>query len=110
MQFAGESGAESLPVALHDGAQIVVLLPVLRDLGIDFAGALVEDGLGVAVVADRAEDRLPGVELLAGAAVRPLHEFVAVHLFHGRSEEAVGLPHGRAWNTRVGTLDPEGVL
>ena len=68
-ELAAEFGAERGPVALQDVAEVVVFLPVGGDCGIDVAGFFVENRRGVAVVTDRAVDRLPDVELFAGAAV-----------------------------------------
>ena len=48
---------------LQNGAQIVVLLPIRGHLGIDHAGFLVEYRLGISVLADRSEDRLPNLKV-----------------------------------------------
>src|SRR5579863_6646492 len=68
MEFALELGAQRFPVALEDGGEVVVLAPVGGNFFVDDAGALVPDFGGVAVGAGGAEDGLPDVPLLAGAA------------------------------------------
>jgi hypothetical protein len=65
VELALEFGAERGPVALEDGGEVVVVAPVGGDFMIDDAGALVPDFGGVTIGADRAEDGLPDVPLLA---------------------------------------------
>ena len=55
------------------------------------AGPLVEERLEVAVGADRAADGLPDILLLAGAAVRAVHELHLVALLRGLADLAVDL-------------------
>src|SRR4249920_928766 len=78
VEFALELGAESFPVALEDGGEVVVLTPVGGDFFVDDAGALIPDFGGVTVGASGAEDGLPDVPLLAGAAVSAEDEFPAI--------------------------------
>ena len=49
VELALEFGAEGLPVALQDGVEVEVVVPVGGGLVVDGAGLLVEDGDGVAV-------------------------------------------------------------
>src|SRR6186713_2615981 len=70
VQFAAELFAEpALPVAAQDLHQIVVLLPVLGDLVVDHARALVPDRRGITIRAHRRENGLPDVPLIAAAPV-----------------------------------------
>ena len=62
--------------------QIVIFAPVGGNLGIDHAGALVEDALRVAVGPLRGIDRFPDVPLLAGAGLVAQHQFQPLFLFH----------------------------
>src|SRR5580704_6814107 len=77
---------------------------------VDLARALVEHRLRIPVISHGTEDRLPGVELLAGAAVRSLRQFVAVHLLHGGEDESVRLTDRWTGHAREGTLNPERTL
>ena len=66
--------------------QVVVLSPVRGDFGVDDAGPLVPDPLGIAVGADGRIDGLPDVPLLARAALRAQDQLVAVHVFERRGD------------------------
>ena len=67
VDFGGELGAQRGPIALEDGAQVVVLLPILGDFFVDHAGLLVPDAHRIAVRRDGAVRCLPDVPL----ATRP---------------------------------------
>ena len=64
VQFTGQFRAEACPVPLKNVGQVIVLLPEGRYLGVDLAGVLVPDSLGVAVVSDRAIYGFPDIPLL----------------------------------------------
>jgi hypothetical protein len=64
VQFALQVGPQLVPIALQDGVQVVVIVPVGCDMVIDGAGLLVEDLRRIAVWAHRSVDCLPNVELL----------------------------------------------
>ena len=83
VNFALELGAESFPVALQDVAQVVVLAPVGRRVGINFAGQLVPDAPRVAVRSDRRENCFPDVVLVARARSGAEGQLAVVGLFHG---------------------------
>ncbi len=82
VQLADEFRAERLPVALQNVVEVVVLLPILGYMVIDRAGLRVEDQLRVAVLAHRAVNRLPDIELLRRAAPAAEHEFKADGIVH----------------------------
>src|SRR5437660_9234614 len=63
---------------------------VRRDLLVDDARALVEERLEIAVAAEGTEDRRPDVDLLAGAAVRAVHQLEMITLLGRHHELAVG--------------------
>src|SRR5690242_19268582 len=100
MQLAGEFGAKRRPIAFHDVAQVIMLLPIIGNGLVNLAGALVPNGLGITVVSHRTEDSLPNVPLLAGPAVSAEHQFVAIVLLHGRIENSVGLALFRKRNLK----------
>src|SRR5208282_3542538 len=90
VEFVHELGAEGGPVSFEVFEQVGVVFPILGDGGIDFAGALVEERLEVAVGAERAEDGGPDVELVAGAAVGAGDEFEVIALLGGEADAAIG--------------------
>src|SRR5262249_16126009 len=69
------------PVLLEVVAQVVILLPVLRDLLVHYAGLLVEERLEEAVGTERPEDGGPDVDLLARATMSAGDQLVTVALF-----------------------------
>ena len=69
VELAVQFRPERRPVALQNGAEIVVFPPVSGDRRIDLAGFLIEDRFRITVFSRRAEHRLPDIELLSGAAV-----------------------------------------
>src|SRR5207249_11976147 len=58
---------EGRPVGLDDVPKVVVLLPVVGDLLVDDAGALVPDPLRISVAADGTVGRFPDIPLSARA-------------------------------------------
>ena len=76
MQFALQILADARPVAAQILGQIPMLFPVTRDTVVDHAGALVENFLRIAVVADRRINGLPDVPLFGRAAAIAEGEFV----------------------------------
>ncbi len=91
MELALELGAECRPVALEDGVDVVMVMPVGDDFGVDLAGERVE-GLGrVAVRADGREDGLPDGPLFGTPAVCAEDVLVAKLLLGGGDERAIGL-------------------
>ncbi len=89
VQLVDELRAERRPVLLEVIAQVVVLLPVLRDLAIDLAGSLVEQRLEIAVLADRPEHRGPDVDLLARSALGAVRQLEVIALLGGHDQLAV---------------------
>ena len=67
---------------------------------VDVAGFFVEDRFRIAVVADRRVDRLPDVELLAGAAVRAQRQLVLVGLLRGGQDVSQIVAHARLHHFR----------
>ena len=65
VDLACELRAERGPVALKDGFEIVVLMPVLGNGVVDVTGLFIEDLRRVSIGADWAIDRLPDIELFA---------------------------------------------
>src|SRR5690606_1846165 len=63
-----EDGEVARGVAVEEGGEVVGAV-VLGDGAVDGAGARVEERGGVAAGVARAEDRLPGIPLLAGGVV-----------------------------------------
>src|SRR5436305_7340282 len=70
VQLTGELRPQRFPIAPHDGRKIVILLPVVEHAGIDLPGELVKNTLRKAVVAHRAEGRLPDISSLAAPGMR----------------------------------------
>jgi hypothetical protein len=110
VEFALEFGAESGPVALEDGGEVIVLVPVGGDIVIDDAGVLIPDFGGVAIGADGAEDGLPDVPLLARAAVGTKDEFPAIGAFGGGEDLARRRAHLGLEDAAEGTAGPVGVF
>src|ERR1700754_3188161 len=86
-----------------------MFLPILGDVVVDYTGDWVVDGLRVPIVAGRAEDRLPYIELLGGAAMRSEHQFSPVHAIHSRHDRTVGFALRRSGHFAPMALDPERV-
>src|SRR6185312_14338006 len=108
-QLALELGTEGGPIALEDVAEVVVIAPVRGDLVIDDAAGLVEDATRIAVGAERREDRLPDVELLARARVIAEHELELVVLRHRRERVSEAVAAGDARRPPLRTFGIEGV-
>jgi len=70
VQLSCQFGAQCSPIPLKNCAQVVMLLPVGGDGGIDFSRLLVEDRLRITVGANGTVYRLPDVELFAGSRTR----------------------------------------
>src|SRR5208337_2619609 len=110
VKFALEFGAQGGPVALQNGAEIIVLLPVCDHRGIDLAGLLVEDRFGITVFAHRSENGLPYIKLLPRASVRAQGKLVLVHALHGGKRATEIIPHAWLCDLRVRALNIESVL
>src|SRR6266576_1151252 len=104
MHFSCELRPQRFPIPLHDGAQVVMFLPVLGDFMVDFTGALVEDRLRITVFTNRTEGRLPDIELLSRAPVCSQYQFVVISLLHGGEHQSIGLAHFRPWHAPEDSL------
>src|SRR5579859_1921323 len=110
VQLALKLGAQGFPIALHDGGEVIVLAPVGGDFVIDDAGALIPDFGGIAVGADGAEDGLPDVPLLAGAAMSAKDKFPAIGAFGGGEDDAGRSAHFALGDAAEGADGPVGVF
>src|SRR6266571_7921405 len=72
---------------------VSVVAHIERHVMVNLTGALVPQGLGVAVRPDGPIDRLPGFQLLAGAAVAAEDFFKPAELPHGYQRLALGASH-----------------
>src|SRR5581483_10516375 len=91
-------------------AEVVVISPVRRNFMVNFARALVINLLRITVVASRTEHRLPYVKLVAGAAFRTQHQFVAIVLFHRGEHQPVGFAGSRTFHASVRPLNEISML
>jgi len=88
VDFSPQLRPQRLPIALEDITEVIVLLPKLRDFGVDLSGELIPDRRGVAVGSDGSENCLPDVPLVPRAGMRPEGEFPVVHLLEGGTDLA----------------------
>src|SRR6185503_20624550 len=110
VQLAVHLRPEARPVPLQDGAEIVVITPVLRDIAIDDAGLFVEQRARVAIGPYRTEHRIPDIELLPRAAARAERELVLVDRLRRRECASEVVTHAWLYGARVRALRVERVL
>ena len=109
VELTFEFGAEGSPVALNDGVDVPVVVPVGDDLLVDDAGERVDHVGWVAVRTLRGKDGLPDIPLLGGAAVGAEDVLEAVLGSGVGDDGAVGLAVGGDGDLTEGTLAIEGV-
>src|SRR5687768_14443327 len=93
VELSDELRSNGWPVLLGVYAQVIsVIAHVVGDVAVDCPGQLVPERHGVAVIAHRTVDRLPGLELVSGPTAAPEDCLEATQCTHRDQRMPIGRP------------------